>query len=277
MKKELLYVFFTVFILCAKGEKQTKKGTQQMSAPALSNEAIAELVKKATKDKHVTVTLRRGDDTTTTMVAEGIVTENKGDSFRFHPEGAESADATALVPDGKADTQYLEIKIKGGETHNDIDLFSLKRSTLKSNMLGITEYDPRTWVRVIAGTSLTQLPIMVTMIMNTLDTFFGTSPRPAGTYGQLAANDEEKYIHRETIQSFLTLASVVAINEGIYDMLMHPLVRLCAIRRAQGTEGDKRKKILAKAQQIQQLRDPKNRDEEWVRYNNQPAGADPIN
>ena len=243
-------------------------------ATALTPEAIAAVARRATKDKHVVVTVRRGGDPTTMMTVEGVVTENLGDSFRFHPEGAEKAETTALVPDGKAGTEYIEIKIKNAESHHDVDIFSMKRSTIPSNLLGITEFDPRSWVRVLVNTPREQLPIVQTMIMTALDHFFSTGPRIPGSYGTLPANEEEKQIHRDAIQSFLRIASLVQMHEALYDMIMHPVLRLCALRRAQTTDGEKRKKILAKAHHVWMLPDPKKRDEEWIKYNNEVAGAD---
>lgn len=243
-------------------------------AQAMSPEAIVAAARKATKDKQVVVTLRKGDDPTTMISVQGVVTENLGDAFRFHPEGAERAETTALVPDGKVETQYIEIKIKNAEAHHDIDLFSLKRSIVQTNLLGITEFDPRSWVRVLANTPQGQVPIVQTMIMSALDHFFSTGPRAPGSYGTLQASEEEKQIHRDAIQSFLRIASVVHMNDGLYEMIMHPVLRLCALRRAQSTEGEKRKKILAKAHHIWLLLDPKKRDEEWLKYNTEVAGSD---
>jgi len=250
-----------------------------MAAPpsAMSKDAILSAVKKATRDKRVTITARKAADLTTTLVVEGIVVSNDGDSFRFHPDGVDNAEATALVPDGKADTEYIEIKVKGGETHHDVDLFSLRKTVVKSNLLGIVEYEPKSWVKAITNADEAQHTMLLTMIMQTLDGFYNMSPRPPGSYGTLSPADEEKHTHREVIQAFLTLACRVEINTGVYELVMQPVVRLCALRRAQTSEGDKRKRILAKAHQILLLPDLKKREEEWIKYNNQAAGSEPLN
>jgi len=242
----------------------------------LNAEAIKALVKRAEKDMKVTVVIRKKDDPTI-LTYEGVVVAVHDDYFRFHPEGIADAEATARVPDGKADTQYLEIKFRVHDPTKDIDLFSLGRPGLQSNTLGIVEYDPKTWLKVIRSTTKSNLPIVLTMTMNVLDAFFGLSQRPPGSHGMLTPQDEEKHKERDTLIAFLELASEQEITTGTMKCIWPTLLRLCALRRAQGTEGDKRKKILAKCYAIQTVPDLKKREEEWIKYNSQAAGSDPLN
>jgi len=250
-----------------------------MAAPGLSKEALLAKLKLATKDKHITVTLRKRGDITAVIKLEGIVTHNHGDSLRFHPDHHEDADATVLIPPAGSDDEVIELVVRGAESFKDIDPWSLKRAGMRSNPLGLVEYDPRSWVKVVSKTTDENMPIVLTMVMSQLDSFYGTVPRQAGSFGTLQPQEEEKAVYREVIQSFITLATKIEMTEGLYEMIAHVVVRLAALRRAQGTDAnsDKRKKILAKAYQIHHLSDPKKRDEEWVKYNNQSAGSDPIN
>jgi len=246
-----------------------------MTSP-LNAEEIKILVKKAEKDKKVTVSVRKKGDPTV-LTYEGLVVSVHEDYFRFHPEGVADAEATARVPDGKADTEYMEIKFRVHDHTKDIDLFSLGRPGLQSNTLGLVEYDPKTWLKVIRGTTKGNLPIVLTMTMNVLDAFFGLSQRPQGSHGTLAPPEEEKHKERDYLIAFLELASEQEITTGTMKCLWPTLLRLCALRRAQGTEGEKRKKILAKCYAIQNIPDLKKREEEWIKYNSQAAGSDPLN
>jgi len=246
-------------------------------ANPLSDIEISAIVRKATKDRYVYVHARQKDDPTTALQIEGRVTEVTDTFFRFHPEGHEDAEATARVPDGRADTQYLSITFKNAETHKDVDMFTMKRPGLQTNSLGIIEYEPKTWVKAIQSAHKANVPMLTQMISSILDAFFFTSPRAPGSHGTLTPQDEEMSNARDTFSAFLEYASTMEVTQGVYRMVQPSLLRLCAIRRARGTEGEKRKKILAKAYSIQMLTDAKKREEEWIKYNSQTLGSEPSN
>ena len=248
-----------------------------MTEAALTSAQILDAVKRAKKGSEVTVRVRRSGEQDFSIFKGFIDKIDAGPSptwfdFLLVPT-VESGPKKAKVPNGQSDLEYLEISFPDSEFYADLLVLGSRQRLAGTNALGLIEYDPTTWSKVIRSLGEQGLPTMTDRVMEKFDLFFDTRARLMLTKPGEDPPEDEKVNHRETCIAFMVLCQRTDPNDAVYAMVWPALLRLCGIRRAKGAKPEVRTKILNRAFEIHNMTDRKERDKEWHKYNTSPPGS----
>lgn len=251
-----------------------------MAEPALTAAQISDAVKRAKRNTEVTVRIRKVNELDSSIfkgIIDKIDTATPPTWFDFVILPAvENGPKKAKVPSGQQDVEYTEISFPDADIYVDLLVLGSRQRLAGTNTLGLIEYDPTTWPKVIRSLGEAGLATMTDRVMEKFDNFFDTKARVMLANPGENPPEDEKVLHREVCIAFMILCQRTDPTDAVYAMVWPPLVRLCGIRRAKGAKAETRTKILNRAFEIHLMLDRKERDKEWSKYNTAPAGS-PIN